>query len=118
MRTINQLNAAKVRTAEPGRHGDGGGLYLEVSKGGGKSWVFMWKRGGKRRPMGLGSAHTISLVEARRLAKDARSHCTSVATCNRRRGDRMKWTFAAVHASACGPNAKWRNVRFCAAVRV
>jgi hypothetical protein len=54
MRTINQLTAAKVRTAKAGRHGDGGGLYLEVSKAGGKSWVYMWKRGGKRRCMALG----------------------------------------------------------------
>jgi hypothetical protein len=71
IRKINQLSAAKVKhTTKPGRHGDGAGLYLEISTGGGKSWVFMWKRGGKRRAMGLGSAHTISLVEARRLAKE------------------------------------------------
>jgi hypothetical protein len=30
----------------------------------------MWKRGGKRRCMGLGSAQTISLVKARELAKE------------------------------------------------
>ena len=71
MKKIDQLTAAFVKTAkQPGRYGDGGGLYLEVAKGG-KSWVFMWKRNGKkRRAMGLGSAHTISLVEARRLAKE------------------------------------------------
>jgi hypothetical protein len=70
MKKINQLTAAFVNRAKPGRHGDGAGLYLEVSKGGGKSWVFMWKRNGRRRAMGLGSAQTISLVEARRLAKE------------------------------------------------
>jgi len=42
MKKINQLTAAFVKTAKPGRHGDGAGLYLEVAKGGGKSWVFMW----------------------------------------------------------------------------
>jgi Arm DNA-binding domain len=68
---IDKLSAAFVRTAKPGRHNDGRGLYLEVSPGGGKSWVFMWKRNGRRRAMGLGSAHTISLVKARDLAKKA-----------------------------------------------
>jgi hypothetical protein len=67
MKRINQLTAALVKTAKPGRHGDGAGLYLEVAKGGGKSWVFMWKRNGRRRALGLGSARTISLVKAREL---------------------------------------------------
>ena len=72
MKKINQLTAAFVKTAKPGRHGDGAGLYLEVAKGGGKSWVFMWKRNGRRRAMGLGSAlRGISLVKARELAKKA-----------------------------------------------
>jgi len=73
MRQTNKLTAAKVKhTTEPGRYGDGAGLYLEISKGGGKSWVFMWKRDGrKRRAMGLGSAHSISLVKARELARKA-----------------------------------------------
>ena len=72
MRKIDQLSAAKVKhTTKPGRYGDGAGLYLEISKGGGKSWVFMWKRGGKRRAMGLGSAHSVSLVKARELARKA-----------------------------------------------
>jgi hypothetical protein len=72
MKKIDQLTAKKVEhQTTPGRYGDGLGLYLEVSKGGGKSWVFMWKKSGKRRAMGLGSAHTISLVKARELAKQA-----------------------------------------------
>ena len=66
MKRINQLTAAFVKTAKPGRYGDGVGLYLEVAKGGGKSWVFMWKRNGRRRAMGLGSAlRGISLVKAK-----------------------------------------------------
>jgi hypothetical protein len=64
MRKIDQLTAARVKhLTKPGRYGDGAGLYLEISKGGGKSWVFkswvfMWKRDRKRRAMGLGSART------------------------------------------------------------
>jgi len=73
MRQTNKLTAAKVKhTTEPGRYGDGAGLYLEISKGGGKSWVFMWKRDGRtRRAMGLGSPHSISLVKARELTRKA-----------------------------------------------
>ena len=71
MREINRLSPLDVRKKEPGRYADGNGLYLEVTDTGGRSWVFMWKRGGKRRCMGLGSAHTISLRAARELAKKA-----------------------------------------------
>src|SRR5262249_59273642 len=42
-----------------------------VRDSGGGWGVFMWKRGGKRRCMGLGSAYTISLKAARELAKKA-----------------------------------------------
>jgi len=72
MRQTDKLTAAKVKHAtKAGRYGDDAGLYLEISKGGGKSWVFMWKRNGRRRAMGLGSAHSISLLKARELAKSA-----------------------------------------------
>jgi len=57
VRTKNKLTARFVETVKkPGRHSDGGGLYLNVTKTGAKSWVFMWKRDGRRREMGLGSA--------------------------------------------------------------
>jgi integrase len=71
MRKINRLSPLDVRRKKTGRHADGNGLYLEVTDTGGRSWVFMWKRGGKRRCYGLGSAHTISLKAARELAKKA-----------------------------------------------
>jgi hypothetical protein len=41
----NKLTALKVKRAKPGRHGDGGGLYLAVNENGAKSWIFMWKTG-------------------------------------------------------------------------
>ena len=40
---------------KPGRYGDGGGLYLNVSASGSKSWVFIWARAKLTREMGLGS---------------------------------------------------------------
>jgi integrase len=71
-REIDRLNPLRVKNEQrPGRHADGNGLYLEIDGTGGKSWIFMWKRDGKRRAMGLGSARTISLAKARDLAKQA-----------------------------------------------
>ena len=63
------LNARQVETLKaPGRHADGGNLYLNVTTTGAKSWVFMWTRDGRQREMGLGPARDVSLVEARDLA--------------------------------------------------
>ncbi|WP_342748375.1 MULTISPECIES: tyrosine-type recombinase/integrase [Devosia] len=57
-----------------GRHSDGGGLYLLVSKAGTKSWVFMWTPpGGKRREMGLGPFPAVGLGDARRAAEESRA---------------------------------------------
>jgi hypothetical protein len=55
-RTLNKLNAtqaAKLKT--PGRHSDGGGLYLSIDDSGRRRWVFMYTRGGKRTELGLGT---------------------------------------------------------------
>jgi len=63
-------NAKQVEhMTKAGRYHAGVGLYLEISKGGGKSWIFTWKRNGRKRAMGLGSAKTLSLAGARDLAK-------------------------------------------------
>lgn len=67
------LTARQVETIrEPGMHADGGGLYLQVLKGGGKTWVFRFKLGDKRRDMGLGSAAVVTLAEAREAAAAAK----------------------------------------------
>lgn len=69
---INKLTALKVKNeTHPGRHSDGNGLYLNVTKSGAKSWVFLYKRHGRRREMGLGSARVVSLSEARDIALEA-----------------------------------------------
>lgn len=70
---INKLSAAGVaKERAPGLYGDGGGLYLQVAKGGSKSWIFRFMIAGKPRYMGLGSIDTFSLREARERAKEAR----------------------------------------------
>ena len=80
MAESNRLNAMQVtKLAEPGRYGDGGGLYLRVAeyktKAGparSKNWIFRFERGGKERLMGLGGLDTLSLAEARAKARACR----------------------------------------------
>ncbi len=62
------LSAAFVRTAPPGRHADGNGLYLFVQPTGTRSWVQRIVIRGRRRELGLGAAGLVSLAEARELA--------------------------------------------------
>jgi integrase len=72
---LHKLSARSVAAInKPGRHSDGGGLYLNVSETGARSWVFMWKLGGRRREMGLGPARDVSLARARERATEARQH--------------------------------------------
>lgn len=72
-RATNVLSARKVATlTEPGRHADGGGLYLVVDPSGAKRWAFIFRFGGKRREMGLGGVLSVPLVEAREMAAAAR----------------------------------------------
>lgn len=51
-----------------GMHGDGGGLYLNVAKGGSKSWIQRIQVDGKRVDKGLGGYPAVSLSQARRQA--------------------------------------------------
>ena len=68
-REINKLNALAVSRAKTrGYLSDGGGLYLQISPNGSKSWVFRFRDGPKLREMGLGSTHTLTLAEARDAA--------------------------------------------------
>jgi integrase len=62
------LTAAKVRTARPGRYGDGKGLYLLVRSPDARFWLFRYRRGGRMREMGLGGVAYTSLAEAREKA--------------------------------------------------
>lgn len=50
---------------KPGYHADGGGLYLQVTKSGARSWVFRYTIAGRQREMGLGGLDAVSLAEAR-----------------------------------------------------
>ena len=55
-RTIGRLTALKVSKAvQPGMYGDGGGLYLRVTRDGTKNWVFRFMLNGRPRWMGNGA---------------------------------------------------------------
>ena len=71
-RAIHKLTDITARAAKPGRHADGGGLYLEVAVSGSRAWLLMWKREGRRTAMGLGGYPSVSLARARNLAAEAR----------------------------------------------
>jgi integrase len=65
----NSLSKGKVDAlTERGFYCDGGGLYVQVSKSGTKSWVFRFMINGRSRDMGLGSIDTFTLNEARERA--------------------------------------------------
>lgn len=65
-RQMQRLSAKTVESKrKPGYYADGGGLYLQVSPSGSKSWIFRYMILGKAREMGLGSLNSISLAEAR-----------------------------------------------------
>jgi hypothetical protein len=63
---------ALLSGGKPRRHGDGGCLYLQVNGPDRGAWAFMTKRGGKQRPIGLGSARDVSLKDARDVAEACR----------------------------------------------
>ncbi|RUR30849.1 site-specific integrase [Vreelandella andesensis] len=74
-KVAKELSAAEVRRIDrPGFHPVGGvpGLLLQVSPGGGRSWVLRVMVGNRRRGFGLGSFPTVSLGDARNKARELR----------------------------------------------
>lgn len=72
-RQIGKLAPVTLGKAmKPGMHADGGGLYLQVTESGARSWIFRFMLHGRAREMGLGSLHTFSLADARERAREHR----------------------------------------------
>ena len=68
---MHNLTPAYVKAeTRPGRYGDGEGLYLQVAKGGTKSWIYRFTLDGKARHLGLGPYPLWSLAEARGKADE------------------------------------------------
>lgn len=72
MLTIKQIEAAKPKEKSY-RLSDSGGLFLFISKGGGKIWRFRYRKDGKEQTHVIGSYPEISLIEARKLHASAKS---------------------------------------------
>jgi integrase len=68
----SKLTARKVETAKPGKYSDGGNLYLIVSETGARKWVLRFTWRGRAKEMGLGSASSVPLADARGTAASAR----------------------------------------------
>jgi integrase len=71
-RVSNSLTKRSVEAAAPGRHADGGGLWLDVSASGSRRWLFIYRWEGRRPEMGLGGFPAVSLADARDKAVAAR----------------------------------------------
>ena len=70
-RIITALTATKIKTAKAKEKdyklSDGRGLYLLVTKGGGKHWKLKYRIGSKEKKLALGAYPEISLADAREL---------------------------------------------------
>lgn len=76
-RIVKPLTDASLRNAKPRNKSyklaDGGGLYLEVMPGGGKSWRMKFRFGGLEKRLSFGLWPAISLQDARRLRDEAKA---------------------------------------------
>ena len=111
-RTLNRmtaLQAAKLKA--PGRHSDGGGLYLSIDKAGRRRWMLMYVRNGKRVELGLGSGRDLSLAAARNEAAALRASLAEggdlKAERAREKGVPSFGDFADSYVEAMSPS--WRN---------
>ena len=72
--TPMKLTDAQLRNlTDPGKHFDGGGLYLELTKAGGRYWRLKYRHSGKEKRMAFGVYPGVSLKDARELANQART---------------------------------------------
>ena len=68
-----KLTATKMKSLrEPGKYGDGGGLYLIVTRTGSRNWIHRAVVNGKRCDLGLGRFPDVSLAQARDRCADNR----------------------------------------------
>ncbi|MBS0194411.1 MAG: tyrosine-type recombinase/integrase [Proteobacteria bacterium] len=67
------LTINAVKNAKPGKHFDGGGLYIEVMPNGSRWWRLKYRIGGKEKRLGFGVFPEVSLAEARQKRDEARA---------------------------------------------
>ncbi|WP_050930100.1 tyrosine-type recombinase/integrase [Aestuariivita boseongensis] len=67
-RPKHKLTSAAIKTKQPGKYSDGGGLWLHKRPDGGAQWFLRYTIFGRRHEMGLGSYPGVSLKAAREQA--------------------------------------------------
>ena len=76
-RRTTPLTATEVKSAKPKDKDfklfDGGGLYLLVTKSGGKHWKLKYRMAGKEKKISLGAYPSVSLSDARTLREKHKS---------------------------------------------
>ena len=71
-RGIGRLSAVALPKLKAGMHADGGGLYLQVTRSGARTWTYRFMLHRSAREMGLGPLHIVTLAEAREKARECR----------------------------------------------
>ncbi|MEW9838489.1 tyrosine-type recombinase/integrase [Mesorhizobium marinum] len=113
-RSLHKLSDVSVKAEKkPGRHSDGGGLYLNVGPTGKKSWLFMWvPKGGKRREMGLGGYPALTLAKARARASESRTAIEEGRDPIAEKAKQAEPTFAeCADLYVASIKAEWRNAK-------
>ncbi|MEI8171702.1 MAG: integrase arm-type DNA-binding domain-containing protein [Rhodoferax sp.] len=93
------LTDAQLRNlTDPGKHADGFGLYLELTKTGGRYWRMKYRYGGKEKRLAFGVYPGVSLKDARDLASKARQVLKDgIDPGELRRADKAKTAFETVN---------------------
>lgn len=93
------LTDAQLRNlTEPGKHSDGFGLYLELTKAGGRYWRMKYRYGGKEKRLAFGVYPGVGLKDARELATKARQSLQDgIDPGELRRADKAKTAFETVN---------------------
>ncbi len=82
---LTAIQAAKLNA--PGRHSDGGGLYLSIDDTGRRRWVFIYTRGARRTELGLGGGRDLSCQTASKADPQYASKVDPSTLCSRTGGE-------------------------------
>ena len=115
-RAIHKLTAREAATiAKPGRHSDGGGLYLFISPDNRRRWTFLYTWRGKLSEAGLGSASKggVTLKAARDKAAEGRALVKAgvdpIAEWNKPEAEAVPTFGAAADEFLAAQKGGWRN---------
>lgn len=116
-RALNKLSATQAaKITKPGRHSDGGGLYLFIDQHGRRRWIFMYARDGKRTELGLGGGRDLSLANARAEAAKLREVLAMGGDpkAERAKDDRIPTFGECADAYVEAMKPSWRNAKHAA----